>query len=337
MENSSYIRVISFPQMLYSYVAVIIASFIGLVVPQAAAAILGPVLLLGLVGLGLAHGACDQLVLPTYRPVKGSAWWQYMLRFTLGYLSLAALVGLGWWYWPGATVGVFFLLTVWHWGSADAATPDQRRGLWIVHSLLRGLLLFAMPAVAWPVETQRIINGLLLFAGAAPLTVPHFQLAAANLWPLVGGGHAVLWWCYGRKGEHKRWQTDLLEVSLLLGLFLSLPPLLSLGVYFSFWHSLQHILRLNSLLGGRKLNVSWQSLGSEVLFFSRRSLPLLCVSVGALGILYWYLSARLVDGDTAFSLGLIVASIVTLPHALLVSVVMDARKWQPAPGPVVRG
>jgi hypothetical protein len=48
------------------------ASLLGLVVPGAALSVLGPLVLAGLLGLGLAHGACDQLVLPAVGLVRGS-------------------------------------------------------------------------------------------------------------------------------------------------------------------------------------------------------------------------------------------------------------------------
>ena len=41
----------------------------------------------------MAHGACDQLVLPAHRPVGGS-WVAYLVRFVAVYLGLAVIPGL---------------------------------------------------------------------------------------------------------------------------------------------------------------------------------------------------------------------------------------------------
>jgi len=317
--------------MWYSYLAVGVALVIGVISPAAAPAILAPALLAGLVGLGIAHGACDHWVMPTMRalPSGRKPWVHYLARFLAGYLGLALLMVLGWWWWPGATVGLFFALTVWHWGTADAPA-NQPLGWWLAHSLLRGLLLFAVPATAWPVATSQIIQSLLSFMGAAALP----GLLVAELTPALVGlvlvGHAALWVRYGLSGQSQRWQTDAGEAALLTALFVLLPPLLALGVYFCFWHSLQHVLRLNQVLGySAGVALPWQ-LGRELWLFGQQAWPLLLVSLLAIGGLIQVLAPRLTTPETWLSLALIIASVVTLPHALLVSVVLDAQKWRRA-------
>ncbi|QKG57692.1 beta-carotene 15,15'-dioxygenase, Brp/Blh family [Hymenobacter sp. BRD128] len=320
----------SFPQY-FSYLAVAGASGVGLVFPGAAPAMLGPILLVGLVVLGLAHGACDQLVLPAIRQINGGQR-VYLVRFVLGYLSLAAVAGLGWWYWPGAAVSAFFLLTVWHWGSADAPARPGQRALWLLHSLLRGALLLAVPARWWPAEMQYSVNGLLAFAGAAPLSPAWLAGMAHGLWPVVGIGHLVLWACYAKQQEAQRCYTDAFEVLLLSTLFITVPPMLSLGVYFVFWHSLQHILRLNRVFGyvAAGPRRTWAALGQEVVFFIRRAFPLLLLSLAVPLALYLLLPTRLAALDTLLGIAVVTAAILTLPHALLVSVALDAGKWRAA-------
>jgi hypothetical protein len=66
----------------------------------------------------------------------------------------------------------------------------------------------------------------------------------------------------------------------------------------------------------------------QLLFFLRRAAPLLVVSCLALLVLVRLLAPRLPNETAWFSLALVVASIVTLPHALLVTAVMDAPRWQ---------
>lgn len=314
----------------FSYAAIAGASLWGLAFPGAALPVLGPLVLVGLLGLGLAHGACDQLVLPAVGPVRGSKK-AYLVRFVGGYLGLAAVAGLGWWQWPGVAVGLFFLLTVWHWGSADAPAQPGQRLLWLAHSLLRGALLFTVPMQYWPAEIQHSVNGLLVLAGAAPLATAWFAGLAAGLGPAVAAGHLLLWGCYAARRETRRWLTDMGEVGLLTGLFVALPPLLGLGVYFVFWHSLQHILRLNRVFGysgGASPRLAWVTLGKEVLFFIRRALPSLLLSLVVPAGLYVLLPARLAAGDALLGIAVVTAAILTLPHALLVSLALDSAKWQ---------
>lgn len=314
----------------YSYAAVLVLAGLGQAFPAQAGWLLGPLLAVGLVSLGIAHGACDQLVLPAHRPAGLGRG--YPLRFGASYLGLAVMAGLGWWRWPGAAVGGFFLLTAWHWGSADAPALPRHQALWVVHSLLRGALLFAVPAQWWPVEAQDSVEGLLAFAGAAPLVAGQFAAGAACLWPLVLAGHLALWGSYAVLQRPQRWRTDAMESLLLTGLFLALPPLLALGVYFVFWHSLQHVLRLNSLLGYAATAdpaKPWVALGRELGFFARRAWPPLLASLAALAVLYALPGAPPLSSPTWLGPALAATAAVTLPHSLLVSLVMDASKWRP--------
>lgn len=319
----------------FSYVAIGGASCLGLAWPGAAPVVLGPLLLVGLVLLGLAHGACDQFVLPATGQVRGGRQ-AYLLKFVLGYLGLAAAAGLAWWCWPGAAVGAFLLLTVWHWGSADAPAQAGQGTLWLLHSVLRGALLFAVPLWWWPAEVQRSVNGLLAFAGAQPLAAAGFAGLARGLGPLVGLGHLALWGYYARQRSPRRWLTDACEVALLTSLLVALPPLLALGVYFVFWHSLQHILRLNRVFGFVALArpgqaLAWPTLGREIAFFIRRALPILVVSLALPLGLYWLVPPQLAALDKLLRIAVLTAAVLTLPHALLVSVALDSAVWRGKP------
>jgi Brp/Blh family beta-carotene 15,15'-monooxygenase len=226
-------------------------------------------------------------------------------------------------------VAIFFLLTVWHWGSADAPAPGAiPLGWWVAHSVVRGLLLFAIPAWWWPTETAEIVNGLLAFTGAAPVSPATFATASVSLCSLVGLGHLALWGYYA-SFHRDLLRPELLEVLVLSALLLALPPRLSVAVYFIFWHSLQHVLRLNTWLGYRHQQPTTADLLAQLQFFLRRAAPLLVVSCVALLALGYSLAHHLPDATAWFSLALIAASIVvTLPHALLVTLVMDAAQWQ---------
>ncbi|WBO86435.1 Brp/Blh family beta-carotene 15,15'-dioxygenase [Hymenobacter yonginensis] len=317
----------AWPPRYYSYAAVLLFIALGRLFPAHAGLVLGLPLAVGMVALGVAHGACDQLVVPALVPTGNALrTWRYWGRFLGGYLGLAAVVGLLWWQWPAATVALFFLLTMWHWGSADAPGPTQVPvAQWLSHSLLRGMLLFAVPAIWWPTETAGIVNDLLRFTGARPVALPQFGAVAGVLGTVVAVGHGLLWLWYAR---HRRWallQRELTELLVLGMLLLLLPPRWSVVVYFVFWHSLQHVLRLTGWLGyGSSALRSRQALLSQLWFFLRQAAPLLLLSCAALLVVGRLLASRLPDAPAWFSLALVVASIVTLPHALLVTLVMDA-------------
>jgi Brp/Blh family beta-carotene 15,15'-monooxygenase len=309
-----------------SYVVVLAAATVGWLAPAWAGWVLGPALLLGLVLLGVAHGACDQYVVPATHPALARDRARYWAVFLGGYLGLAAAVGLLWWWRPGLAVAFFFGLSAWHWGSGDA--PAARyRAQWLAHSLLRGGLLFALPLWFWPAATRSLTSGLLVLAGATP--VPAAALAAVVRWlgPLVLGGHLALWLSYWRTGQRRLAGTDILEALLLGLLLLALPPLLSASVYFVFWHSLQHVLRMAALMGP-PATAGGAALGAQLGFFWRRAAPLLAVSVLGLTVAYGLAWAHGASGPALVSLGLLAASVVTLPHALLVTMGLDAARWR---------
>ncbi|GAB3295098.1 Brp/Blh family beta-carotene 15,15'-dioxygenase [Hymenobacter tenuis] len=337
MQHSPGIAAATWPPRYYSYVAVGLLIGLGRLFPAHTGLVLGLPLAVGMVALGVAHGACDQLVVPATAPT-GSVLsnWRYWVRFLAGYLGLAAGVGLCWWLWPAATVVLFFLLTMWHWGSADAPPPTQIPvASWLSHSLLRGMLLFAVPAAWWPTETASIVNDLLRFTGSAPIPLTTFRVVANVLGALVAVGHVVLWLWYA---QGRRWELlgrELLELLVLGGLLLLLTPRWSVVVYFVFWHSLQHVLRLTGWLGyGLSQPQGARALLPQLGYFLRRAAPLLLVSCVALLVLGRLLADRLPDAPAWFSLGLVVASIVTLPHALLVTLVMDAPQRRAVAHPI---
>lgn len=310
----------------YSYAVVLAAGLVGWLAPAWAGWVLGPILLLGLVLLGVAHGACDQYVVPATHPALARHPGRYWAAFLGGYLGLAAAVGLLWWTRPGLAVAFFFGLSAWHWGSGDA--PGARyRAQWLAHSLLRGALLFAVPLWFWPAETRTLINDLLALAGAAPVGAPALDNTADWLGLLVLVGHAGLWGSYWLTRQLRLAHTDMQEVLLLSFLLVALPPILSASVYFVFWHSLQHVLRMTTLMG-QPFGGSWAALGAQLGFFLRRSAPLLAISMAGLAGLYGLAWARAASGPMLISLALLVASVVTLPHALLVTLGLDAVRWR---------
>ena len=321
------------PRRRYSYAAVLALTALGLAFPAAAGGLMALLLAVGMVLLGVAHGACDQFVVPggqvTGVPTSG---WRYWLAFLVGYLGLAGAVGLLWWRWPAATVGLFFGMTVWHWGSADAAPAPVPRLWWLASGMLRGLLPFVVPAVRWPTETAGIINHLLGFVGAAAMPAGWFARVADGLAVAMAAGYLVLWAVFLARRRWDLLPTELLEALVLVLLFVALPPQFTLGIYFVFWHSLQHVLRMTGWLGypatAGHPTPARAALLPQLLFFLRRAAPLLLVSCAALAVLGRLLAPHLHQPADWLSLALVVASLVTLPHALLVTVVMDAGYWQ---------
>ncbi|MFD1467504.1 beta-carotene 15,15'-dioxygenase, Brp/Blh family [Hymenobacter caeli] len=321
------------------YLLVLVCTAVGGLFPASAALLLGPPLAVGLVGLGIAHGACDHLLLPAAPPARAAAWGPWWQRgLLLGYVALAGAVLAAWYWLPTAALLGFFALSAWHWGSADAATlrpaPARAGRWWLLHGAARGLVLFAVPALAWPVETRALCNDLLALTRGQAVPAPLFGQVAAGLGGLAGLALAALWAGYGALGQWRALRTDVGETALLALLLLVLRPALASGVYFVGWHSLRHVLRLVPLLpgpppGGRLL--------ARLRGFWKLALPLLSVSVaGLLGVAWWLGPALLAHSGTLVALLLLAASVVTLPHTVLVTGVLDRCRWAPRPAPEAR-
>ncbi len=314
----------------YSYAVVLAASLLGWLAPAWADWVLGPALLLGLVLLGVAHGACDQYVVPAAHPALARRHGRYWLVFLGGYLGLAAAVGALWWWRPGLAAAFFFGLSAWHWGSGDAPAATRYRAQWLAHSFLRGGLLFAVPLWFWADATRALTNNLLALAGAAPVSAAALAAVARWLGPLVLAGLLALWGSYCLTEQRRLALIDISETLLLSLLLLALPPLLSASIYFVFWHSWQHVLRMNAVMG-RPPGAGGPVLRAQLGFFWRRAAPLLAVSVAGLALVYGVAWARGAGGPALISLALLAASVVTLPHALLVTLGLDAARWRQGP------
>ncbi len=316
------------------YILVAVCTAIGGLFPASAALLLGPPLVLGLVGLGIAHGACDHLLLPA-APTGATAlgpWWQRSLL--VAYVGLAGVVLAAWYWWPTATIGAFFALSAWHWGSADAAelhpAPAHPTRWWLLHTTARGLLLFAVPALAWPVATRALCNDLLLFTDGQLISELVFSQIAAGLGLLAAVATAALWLGYGLLGFWQALRLDVGETALLGALLVLLPPALASGVYFVGWHSLRHTLRLTTLLPGLQQG---GRLFERLRMFWRLALPLLALSVaGLLGVAWWLMPTLLAHSGGVLVLLLLAASVVTLPHTVLVTAVLDRCRWATRPG-----
>ena len=171
------------------------------------------------------------------------------------------------------------------------------------------------------------MNGLLTLAGAAPVGAAAMVQATTWLVPAVVLGHLLLWLGYVWQRQSGLARTDLLEVLLLTSLLVVLQPVLAGGVYFVFWHSLQHVLRMNQLMAP-SLAGPRPGLWAEMRFFLRRSAPLLLISLTGLAVVFGLAWMRAPSGTVLVSLTLLAASVVTLPHALLVTLGMDAARWR---------
>ncbi len=284
-------------------------------------------LLLGIVLLGLPHGALDHLI-----PARlGLTWGRKPLGvalYLLAYVAVAALY-LGLWLWQPAVAFIGFLAaTVWHWGQGDqrfleiflGRARPTRWGAWVT-LLVRGSLPIVLPVLAFPETAESLYRHAATGLGLADttLTLTSPWLVVPLLCLLTVGLLAYAFNAVRAAPNAQLLAVDGAEVLLLILLFTLVPAYMSIGVYFLFWHSLRHLGRLLILHPRDAAQVAQGHLYPPV---RRLTLDLLPVTFAALCLLsgfYLFNAERIISLEGFVALYLILISALTKPHLVVVA------------------
>jgi Brp/Blh family beta-carotene 15,15'-monooxygenase len=285
-------------------------------------------LLVSVVLLGLPHGAVDHLLLARQRGES--------LRYWLGvvsglYLGLGVAYAVVWFVWPVGAFAFFILLTWFHWGQGELSplrdlvgasylrTPGQRA----LTVLVRGGAPMLVPLVAFPEQYELVATTLveLFEPGATEALAPAFEPTARAV---VGGTYAALVVLtlglgYLRADSLDPWTVDAGELVLLTLFFLLVPPILAVGIYFCFWHSLRHVVR-TVLLHDRSVRALGR--GDAVAAgrqFVRDAAPLTALSLVGLVGLYLAVPQAPESVSDLGGLYLVFVAVLTLPHVVVVA------------------
>ncbi len=292
--------------------------------------------------LGLPHGAVDHLALPRTRGEPVTRRWLAVVGGI--YLVVGAAYAAVWAVAPAVAFASFILLTWIHWGQGDvypltavvgaAGTYPGGRAHRVLVAATRGALPMVLPLVAFPAQYElvaRTLVGLFDADAAASLsaafTVEARAVAAGVVGVLVVASLLV---GYLHAGPTLPWLVDAGETLLLVGYFLTVPPVFAVGLYFCVWHALRHVGRLVAVdpVGADALRTG--AYRSALSAFARDAAPLTAVS-----LLFLVAFALVVPGGVETPLELVGAylvliAVLTLPHTLIV-VWMDAEQgvWRP--------
>jgi len=286
-------------------------------------------LLVSVLVLGLPHGAVDHLVGPRQRGDRLTVRW--LAAVGAVYLVLGAAYGLVWFLWPVAAFAGFILLTWFHWGQGELypllafvdASYIRAPGQRALTVLARGGAPMLVPLVAFPGEYEFVATALvgLFDASAADSLAPLFEPGARLLVGVLYGTLvlATLGLGYLRAEERRPWLVDAGELCLLTAFFLVVPPILAIGVYFPFWHSLRHVSRtavldrpsVRALEDGR----IWPVVGR----FARDAAPMTAGALALLGGLYLAVPSTPAGTTDLLALYLVLIAVLTLPHVAIVT------------------
>lgn len=295
----------------------------------------GPwVWIVSLVFVGLPHGAADF----TLGRFLAAGSIRDLVLGSLSYLGGMACVTAAFMLAPVATILLFSLVSIWHFGIGHRDTEtgiggDETTGGvagWTqppaaVLALARAGVVLGMPAAAWPVRTASVADRLveLLHAQQAsrgPLFDPS-TVRDAGWAVLAASAAAIVWEWARRRGRCSGWLLAEFGVFAAVGWFAD--PLFSVGIYYLCWHAWRHLRSVMPEPGPR-------SLAASVFRIHLGGLPLLLPTLAAVGGLWWLLSPGLSPRDLAI-LSIGVYLVVTPSHDVLVRRFRDRREPRDSP------
>lgn len=294
--------------VLVAVLAILVLGAARALAPGTLAAV-GPVILLVGLLLGLPHGATDVARLTPGAPLPRQG------AVGAVYLTTTVVVLVLWWWQPLAVLLVLLVVTVVHFGQTDlaavrwahAAPSSSARGWSTAASMMaRGATPVIVPFALWPAQTQPLLD--LLTSGHAA------AVATAATWALP-----VLLVALVTEAD--------LEITVLVALFVLLPPLPAFGVYFAAWHAWRQTLHQLAQDAAGQEHPTLQSLLKA---FARRAVVPTAVALLGLGTLVTVWGTGIPAGYLVLLLA------ITVPHAL-VSARLDPTSpgltSMPAPSP----
>jgi Brp/Blh family beta-carotene 15,15'-monooxygenase len=259
--------------------------------PTAQLIVLGVVIAL----FGLPHGALDPWIAERIGLQNTP---QQRFLFNVGYLALAALVILFWWWLPALSLTIFLGISAWHF-SADWA-PSLSAPL----RLIAGALLLLMPISFHTESVSMIFQQLSNVEGgklASTLALPAWFLVT-----MMAVITAVTVW-------KQQWQMSLEFISLIALAYFT-PPLIYFTLYFCLLHSPRHLYGLFS----DAPTAEHPRLMRMMVTYTLATLLLLVV--------LWWIWPVLPINTLILKFIFIGLAAVTVPHMVLIAVGLSASK-----------
>ncbi|WP_066516313.1 Brp/Blh family beta-carotene 15,15'-dioxygenase [Curtobacterium ammoniigenes] len=281
---------------------------------------------------GLPHGALDHLV-PAR--VAGVDRVRGIAAVCGLYLVLGAVTAGLWATAPIVAFATFIALTWFHWGQGDLwidrMLGDGRggRAAAILTVAARGSIPMLIPLAARPADYRAVLDQTV--RAVAPGVTPHASLLSDVLVRALAVALVVVLIAIdaviNARAGLPLWRR-LTETAVLVAFFAAVPPVLAVGLYFTLWHSVRHILRLELLTVRGRADIAAGRLGRPLLRFFRDAWPVTAIAVAMLIAL----GTLLRRADLGVYLVLIAA--LTTPHAVVVSW-MDRRQrvWRRVSSP----
>ncbi|MFD2937668.1 Brp/Blh family beta-carotene 15,15'-dioxygenase [Spirosoma flavum] len=272
-----------------------------------------------LVSVGIPHGALDHLIA---RETASRAGKTFSLSwFVVRYLLIMIVYGTTWFLFPGLSLGLFLLMSIWHFGETDIERVPSTL-IWSVVRLMVGGFVLAFILLTHPTEVTPVLKHMTL---NHLLIVSLWQTALSHSWLLLWGW-GLLTVCLFRIAFQQSpvivdW-LRLARLAIILALGFALPLLLAFGLYFSGWHALNSFqMTYGYLQHSRRPKQPVVTAGQIWM----NSLPLTAIALAFCSALAWWWPYSTLVEDP-LRLFFVFLSLITLPHLCVLHIMNNQLK-----------
>lgn len=252
--------------------------------------------------LGVPHGSLDGVIARKLGWSKNLMEW---LSFNALYLFIALLVVVVWTHFPFISLVVFLFISGVHFGLSDISSTSEDDNLNLLPLTAHaGLITVALPAL----QTDQISS---IFAVLSNDSQSAFLISIIeSIFPfyiIIVSAYFIYAW------QNSKWRINSLVLILFIFTANFLPPLLTFSLYFCFWHSRGHMLRI------------WKSIDiAERTPYLTETLIYTLVTWLLLGAAFFVIN----DSFSASLIKLVFVGLaaLTVPHMILVDLWANKRK-----------
>ncbi|GAB2971617.1 Brp/Blh family beta-carotene 15,15'-dioxygenase [Frigoribacterium salinisoli] len=266
--------------------------------------------------VGLPHGALDHVVPVRLR--RDGRLLASVAAVVALYVVLGSATAALWVAAPLTGFASFILLTWFHWGQGDRwvdhllGDGTRGRAAAALTVAARGALPMLVPLVTHPDDYVRVTDGAvrLLADDAGPhlgVPAPWRVAAAAVVAALVVAEVLAV-----RRAGRPLTRT-VTELAVLSAFFAVVPPVLAVGLYFTLWHSVRHVVRLELTDPEGAGELARGRVAAPFGRFLRQAWPITAVAVAILS------AVGVALGSAGLGVYLVVLAVLTTPHAAVVT------------------
>jgi len=261
----------------------------------------------------MPHGALDHVIdgeLEQWNPFT------FNKKFYGWYLSAIAVYTMLWFIFPLFSFAFFLLITLYHFGQADAERFEwQGISKYLIH-FARGFTVVGLILYGDLEYASQVIESITSF-NYQDFSQTYFDTQTTR-W-FIAAFYPVVFLIVGLINftKLKFFLTYLLDAIVVSLLFIYCDPVWAFGLYFGLWHSFNHVKVMIQFLRSRKQKADYG-------FFYKYSFAFSLISY--LGILFIYNLLNAFNSEELMvSLLFAVISVLTLPHMMVVQKMYTAK------------